>query len=166
MNTDIARTNIRTTPTGIVAVMLGADFVTLSGFAAEPMPPSWTRPGVVHVAAPIASDALVNEVLGAKRRVRNVERLAWALCALAALATGLAFNILGGQAPAAGPVSAHTGWQAVAVDASGVLIQSAENFYTVPVGSRLPNGERLLAVSPQRRAYTTQNATIILQGAP
>lgn len=163
MKTDIARTNLKTTPTDIVAAMIGASTVTLKGFDKPAMPPIWTRPGIVYVSAPIASDAVVQEVLGAKRKVRLIERASWVMLVVAIIALQYPIELLTSPAQPTAAISTNS-WQITSVSEDGVVAKTGEHSYIVPVGSRLPNGERLLAVTPERNAYTTNSATVILQG--
>lgn len=161
MKTDIARTNLKTTPTDIVCALYGASSVTLSGFEKKPWPPVWTRPGLVYVSAPIASDAVVAEVLGAKRKIKWIERAAWLALIVGSMALQQILTML--SAPKEANINVQS-WQITRVTNNGLIAKSGEQSYQITVGSRLPNGDRLLAVIPERNAYATQHSTVILQG--
>jgi hypothetical protein len=161
MKSEVARTNLRATPSDIVVAMLDGDTITLRGFDVEQMPAPWFRPGVRYVSASIAPDDLVREVVGATRARKWLERGAWILTLVAVLSVWAATSALSG-----GPVPSHglsAAWRVTHVESSALHVSSGQNTYLVPLGSRLPNGERLLATSPDRRAYTTDAGTTILQ---
>lgn len=161
MKTEVARTNLRATPSDIVIAMLDSDTITLHGFDSEEMPAPWFRPGVRYVSASIAPDDLVREVVGATRARKWVERCAWCLVLLTVLC---AWAVMSALTRAPEPLPSYSAsWRVTGVEAAGIQVASGQNTYLVHLGSRLPNGERLLSTSPERRAYTTDVGTTLLQ---
>lgn len=161
MNTEVARTNLRATPSDIVIAMLDSETITLQGFDVEQMPAPWFRPGVRYVSASIAADDLVREVIGATRSRKWLERWAWIGLVATVVCAWIATAALSRETAPAQGISAT--WRITQVEAGGLHVASGQHTYVVPLGSRLPNGERLLSTSPARRAYTTDAGTTILQ---
>lgn len=53
-------------------------------------------------------------------------------------------------------------WTAQSIESTGLRIRAGSSEIVIPVGSRLPNGELLIAVSAERKTYSTPNGVTTL----
>lgn len=158
---DPAQTNINASPTDLAIAIFGSGSVTLSGFDNEPMPPNWLRPDVIHVPADITAEDLTYQVRKAHRLNIAMSALGWAMIGLALLLTCALLWVATKQAP---PVAtSQPTWYVVRVVPMGVEIKSDSGTFLTPIGSQLPNGARLQGVSVDRQAYSTDQATVLIQ---
>ena len=143
----------------------GAEAVTLRGFNAEPLPPNWMRNDVSFVAASVGPTDLMR---AEQRRHRTTLTLLVASALAAQVALLLTWVVL---RPHTNDDSTNTGkaWHVSAVQARGVEVStggiSGQRPITafVPVGSRLPTGEVLQSTVPEKNAYITSTATVVLR---
>lgn len=166
------------TPSDIVATLYGSDRVDLRGFGAEPMAGHWLRPGVQFVSASIDPTGLLEVTARRRRTLMIVIGLAFLFAQLSLLMVYLWHPSLANSSSATTQADETGGiWAVTAVRQDGLLIKLAgttapaarpgapaarDLVIRVPVGAKLPSGEILVATSPERGAYTTSAATVIL----
>ncbi|TXI25535.1 MAG: hypothetical protein E6Q67_00675 [Roseateles sp.] len=153
------------TPQDIAVALYGAEAVTLRGFSAEPLPPTWMRSDVSFVAASVGP----SDLMRAEQKRRSTTRTLLVASALAAQVALLLMWLL--LRPHAIDDSTNTGkaWHVTSVQARGVEISTGGSTGQrpitafVPVGSRLPTGEVLQSTVPEKSAYITSTATVVLR---
>lgn len=151
------------TPQDIAVALVGAETVTLRGFSAEPLPPTWIRPDVNFVTASIGPTDLMRQ--DRRRRRKALAMVVIALIALQlALLSAMAFV-------RSTPFSTNTGqaWHVTNVQARGVVLATGGGAGKPPittfveVGGRLPTGEVLQSTVPDKNAYVTNSTTVVLR---
>ena len=152
------------TPSDIVAALYGSDSVTLPGFGAPPLMPSWVRPGMQFLNAQATPSDLEHS---SQRRRRLMQAIA--VVALVATHAGIgavsAWWAGSSGAPSSSSASAPL-WRVVAVREDGLQVRIGGDTSPVvllKVGAVLPSGERLSATIPSRGAYVTDTATIVVR---
>lgn len=138
-------------PDQVVAMLIGAEHVTLQGFGGVSQKLPFWVPTVSHFGD-------VNTEAEICRKRLLVTRLQWGLLGVLCFAlSSLAFVAWVSRAP----TSSHGAWSIQVVRANGVSVRvgtantAASVVLSVPVGSMLPNGEMLISVDPVRQSYTT-----------
>lgn len=144
--------------------------MTLSGFAAQVRSPTFLRPGVQFVSPSISGEELRGVLIARGTRLRVIWVIAM-VCSHLALAAGAVFfwrEFWPSQAQEVSQaLQANSGaWTAIAVQVDGVVIEVGQAgraaTFAVPVGGRLPGGEVLTLVDPQRSMYATSSARVFL----
>jgi hypothetical protein len=156
-NAPSQRSNIRATPTDIVAAMLGTPSVTLQGFESPPVMPAWLRPGMTFVAPNISTEDLGAEISERERKASLLRKLAYGQMALAMAAVTF---WLGSHAFSSSVPTPAAAWHVKAISDRGVEVQIGATVVLVQRGSKLPNGETLIATAPERRTYFTDTSTV------
>lgn len=148
-------------PSEIVSAILNSDTITLDGFSQDPMPGSWLRPALRFVPADVSlADGGVDEELSARAQAIRWTRRGIGAAMLLALLS-IAFWM--GVATRPAPTEASSEWFVGGVGAQGVIVNSDSVALLVSPGEKLPNGEILQAVIPERSTYVTDHATVLVQ---
>jgi len=153
-------------PADLIAAITGSERVTLGAFGAPPMPPSWLRPSMRFVGVNESPSAAIQFVQERHRALFYV-RLLIGMCLLAAgLSAGIWLSTyLTPRAPAT-LVDRVGAWSVVSIESDAIIIQSAKVRTAIKTGTRLPNGELLVATRPPQRAYITDKATVMVNADP
>lgn len=140
------------TPDQVVALLLGSETVTLTGFGGVPTrAPFWV---------PVVARHDTTQVSQAYRRSMKVVR--WVSGSALAIAVVVAGSLLfwaGGQS-ASGEgtrAGAPVAWTAKAVVNGGVVVNLGTQDVTVPLGSILPNGEMLRDLDVRLQTFSTDS---------
>lgn len=148
-------------PAELVAAIQGGDILELGGFGAEPMPPSWLRPGLRFVAADGSPESARTEVRARSLHLRILRGLTLLMLLAAMLVTGLGIGAHTQREAVVSP-PASPSWSVIAVEEDGVVLRTEGVVSMVRTGQTLPNGEQLQALIPKRNAYVTNQSTVIV----
>ncbi len=159
-------------PVDLVTAIVGSERVRLGGFEAEPMPQSFVRPGLIFVGAD-ETPAMAVRAIRQRQRLQLVMRLGMVLLAVIS-AFALALWVAPAQPGAVSLRQALSDSQVLAphwavkdLAANGLWIEQDSGAGRpqrrwVAVGSPLPNGDVLLVVVPDKRAYSTSTGTTVI----
>jgi len=152
-------------PTDIVALLTGSSQVVLGGFRdSTAQVGSWAHPAAAFVPAGDFERAELEIAARSRFWRRLVLASAVLVIAVAAFAAGIVvttFSVDWGLRAS----SASLGWSVTAVTPSGVIVNMGGHEMPVAVGGRLPNGELIVAVQPERSAVFLERSTIIVRQA-
>ncbi len=152
------------TAVDIVAALRGATTITLGGFqeAKAQDLSSWAHPAIPFVKA-TTFERDVEKIAASRSRW---EKLTRALFTAALVCVAFA---LGHVATAittdwsSHALSRASAWKVTGITDVGVTLQMGEASIAIPVGARLPNGDLVLSVSPQRNTVFLESSTLIVR---
>ncbi len=153
----------------LLVAVYGEDKVVLQGFgSASAAQGIWTHPSIPFVSAPISPMDLVPTL---QRSALHRRVLHWSIfvacgCALFSLGMLATWSKLSDTVGRAARPLRNLEWSVSQVDSRGVHIRTGGDTTTfVPVGDRLPNGEILISVLPERATVVLSSGTLVLRTA-
>ena len=140
--------------------MYGSEIVSLEGFDTEPMPGSWMRPALRFVSADLSpAGGIAAEMDARAQAIRWTRRGIGIMFVIGLMSCAFWFGVGGRPAPA----EASSQWFIAGVGAQGVVVNTGSVALLIAPGEKLPNGETLQAVVPERSTYITDHATVVVQ---
>lgn len=153
-------------PTDIVALLTGSTQIVLGGFRdSTAQVGSWAHPAAAFVPAGDFERAELEIAARSRLWRRLVLAAATLVVAIAAFAAGIVvatFSVDWGLRAS----SASLGWSVTSVTPTGAIVNMGGRDIAIAVGGRLPSGELIVAVQPERNAVFLERATIIVRQAP
>lgn len=150
-------------PAHIVALLTGSSHIVLGGFRdSTAQTGSWAHPAAAFV--PAGDFEKSESKIAARRRFwsRFVVAASLVVASVLAFVAGVIVATSGvdwGQRANA----ASLGWHIQSVTPSGVVVRMGGLETNIAVGGRLPSGELIVSVQPERRAVFLERSTIIVR---
>lgn len=152
------------TAVDIVAALRGATTITLGGFqeAKAQDLSSWAHPATPFVKA-TTFERDVEKIAAGRSRWQKLTRALFTtalVCMAFALGHVATAFTMDWSSQALNRASA---WKVTGITDTGVTLQMGESTIAIPVGARLPNGDLVLSVSPQRHTVFLESSTLIVR---
>lgn len=145
----------------VAAVLAGGANVHLRGFRqASAMTPEWMHGTAAFVSASADPMDIVPPLVASRRRNRVVLGVLGMALLVAAFAMGSA--LVAARMPVAVADPAAASWRIVTIQPSAVVIESEGRRASIAVGGKLPNGDQVLSVAPDRRMVVLASGTVVL----
>jgi hypothetical protein len=150
-------------PVDIVAALSGSASVTLGGFGDKHLRlGSWTHPSTPFLSAR-EFDREEAEVIRARAAWKRAIRISINMAiAAAAFALGL-FTAIAAVDWRQQADAASMRWSITSISDQGVTVNMDGKTTVIPVGARLPSGELVVSLAPERRAVYLENTIIVLR---
>lgn len=158
----------------IVEILLGSQHYDLKGFFPSEKGASGMAEALPGISASaIASPQQVASQINQEALIRKKKSIFWgALAVIPAALTVAAASFFAGQMTDLQNPAGHLTWRVVEVKNDGVVVLLGPDHgqrLQIPKGARLPDGQRLLAVNPDRQVYSTEQQDVRVRralGAP
>ena len=153
-------------PAHIVALLTGSNQIVLGGFRdATAQSGSWAHPAAAFV--PAGDFEKVEARIAARRRfwARLVTASVFVMAVVVAFAAGVVVATSGVDWGLRAN-SAALGWHIQTVTPTGVVVRMGGRDTNIAVGGRLPSGELVVSVQPDRNAVFLERSTIVVRKAP